>query len=173
MTILMREVMQTSEDLDEAITIFRDNPRTCVYYYVIADGKTNRAMGVATNWEKVITIGPGERHDLLPHPVMDTVLLSAGSRYEKLVERTRQQHGRIDALAALHLMDRPVAMNSNLHNVLFEPASTKLWVAQASIDGKPAAEQCYHAFQLTELLERKPAGNAIQIPDAKSRVAVR
>jgi hypothetical protein len=49
-------------------------------------------------------------------------------------------------------MDRPVAMKSNLHSVLFEPASTKLWVANASIDGQPAVTQPYHAFQLCELL---------------------
>ena len=58
--------------------------------------------------------------------------------------------------AALHLMDCPVAMKSNLHDVLFAPASTKLWVANASVDLKPAAEQPYHEFQLTELLARKP-----------------
>ena len=50
-------------------------------------------------------------------------------------------------------MDRPVAMKSNLHSVLFETTTTRFWVANASKDGKPAAEQPYHAFQLSELLE--------------------
>jgi hypothetical protein len=48
--------------------------------------------------------------------------------------------------------------------VLFAPASTKLWVANASTDCQPAAEQPYHAFQLTELLSRKPDAAAKQIP---------
>ena len=47
-------------------------------------------------------------------------------------------------------------MKSNLHNVLFEPKTTRFWVANASSDGKPAATQRYHAFQLSELLKRKP-----------------
>ncbi len=57
-------------------------------------------------------------------------------------------------------MDRPVAMKSNLHNVLFEPKSTRLWVANASKDAQPAATQPYHAFQLSELLTHKPDPSA-------------
>ncbi|MCA9245826.1 MAG: peptidase C45, partial [Planctomycetales bacterium] len=49
-----------------------------------------------------------------------------------------------------------VAMKSNLHNVLFQPATTKFWVANAAADGSPAAEQKYYAFQLSELLARNP-----------------
>ena len=45
-------------------------------------------------------------------------------------------------------------MKSNLHSVLFEPKSTRLWVAHASARGEPAVTQPYHAFQLTELLTR-------------------
>ena len=168
MAILMREVMQTADSLDTALSVFRDNPRTCVYYYVIADGKTNEAVGVATNWEKMVTIQPGETHELLPHPVEDCVLLSAGDRYEKLVQRAKQLHGDIDAEAARRLMDRPVAMNSNLHNVLFEPATTKFWVAQASTDQRPAADQPYHSLQLTELLQRQPDAAAKQLPIAEA-----
>jgi hypothetical protein len=48
-------------------------------------------------------------------------------------------------------------MKSNLHNVLFEPRSTRMWVANASPSGEPAANQKYHAFQLSELLARKPS----------------
>jgi hypothetical protein len=61
-------------------------------------------------------------------------------------------------------MDEGVAMKSNLHDVLFAPASTKFWVANASVDGKPAADQPYQAFQLTELLARKPDSAAKEIP---------
>ena len=55
-------------------------------------------------------------------------------------------------------------MKSNLHNVLFEPKSTKLWVANASADKKPAAEQKYFAFQLSELLKRRPEPTSPEIP---------
>jgi hypothetical protein len=175
MTFLLREVLQTASNLKAAIDIFRDNPRTCEYYYVIADGKSNRAVGMAVTWEKVDVIKPGTAHERLPHPVPDAVLLSAGERYAELVRRAKRFHGQFDAERAIRLMDRPVAMKSNLHNALFAPASTRLWVANASKDGRPAAEQRYHAFQLTELLARKPDPNAptIDLPDRTAQAAGR
>ena len=109
-------------------------------------------------------MAPGERHDLLPTPVHDAVLLSAGNRYQELVRRATAAHGRIDAERAMRLMDSGVAMRSNLHNALFAPKSTKLWVANATADKQPAADQKYHAFQLTELLARQPDAAAPQIP---------
>jgi hypothetical protein len=65
-------------------------------------------------------------------------------------------------------------MNSNLHNELFAPASTRFWVANATTDKQPAAEQPYHAFQLTELLQRRPAAATPELPSpvqAASRAA--
>jgi hypothetical protein len=51
-------------------------------------------------------------------------------------------------------MDAPVAMKSNLHNVLFAPGLGKLWVANASTDKKPAWTQRYYAFDFKELLNQ-------------------
>ena len=68
-------------------------------------------------------------------------MLSAGDRYKELSRRVKEGRGTFDAESARHLMDRPVAMRSNLHSVLFETTTTRFWVANASMDGKPAAEQ--------------------------------
>ena len=156
MAFLVREVLETAGDLDAAVAVFRDSPRTCEYYFVIADGKTNRALGMEAGASRFTVIEPNTSHPLLPKPVKDAVLLSAGSRYDELVRRTQEQHGKFTAEEALRLMDRPVAMKSNLHNSLFEPKSTRFWVANAGKQGQPAAEQKYFAFQLSELLKRKP-----------------
>lgn len=156
MAFLVREVLETAGDLDQAVAVFRDNPRTCEYYFVVADGKTNRAVGMEAAWNRFAIVQPNSSHPRLPKPVPDAVLLSAGNRYDELVKRVKEQHGKFTADSALRLMDRPVAMKSNLHNVLFEPKSTRFWVANASPEGEPAAEQKYHAFQLSELLARKP-----------------
>ncbi len=164
MALLVREVLERSGDLDEAIAVFRDTPRTCQYFYVVADGKTNRAVGMEASWDKFMLVKPGESNPLLPTPVDDAVLLSAGDRYTELVRRAKEGHGQFDAESARRLMDCPVAMKSNLHDVLFAPASTKLWVANASQDKRPAAEQKYYSFQLTELLSRKPQATAPEIP---------
>lgn len=160
MSLLVREVLETSHDLDAAVEVFRSHKRTCEYYYVIADGKTNRAFGIEATPEKLTTVSPGESHPRLAKPVTDTVLLSAGERYEELAKRVKEQYGKLDADSARHLMDRPVAMKSNLHDALFEPRSTRMWVANASPSGQPAAEQKYYAFQLSELLDRHPDGTA-------------
>ena len=162
MALLVREVLERAPDLDAAIAIFRDNPRTCQYFFVIADGKTRRAVGMEASWNRFDVIQPAQSHPLLPTPVKDAVLLSAGDRYEELVRRVKAGHGTFTAETAIRLMDRPVAMKSNLHNVLFEPASTRFWVANASTDCKPAAEQRYYAFNLTELLSRTPESAVAQ-----------
>ncbi len=160
MAVLVRETLQQGGDLDTAVDVFRQATRTCQYFYVIADGKTNRAVGLEASWDNFQTIEPGQSHPLLSKPVKDCVLLSAGSRYDELARRAKADYGAIDAAAARELMHTPVAGRANLHSVLFEPASTKFWVANASADGKPAAEQPYHAFQLSELLARKPDATA-------------
>lgn len=164
MAFLVREVLERAGTLDDAIRIFRDSPRTCQYFYVIADAKTNRAVGMEASWNTFFTIEPGQHHALLPKPVKDCVILSAGDRYDELARRIADGHGSFTAETAIHLMDRPVAMKSNLHNALFEPNSTRFWVANAGADRQPAADRPYQAFQLTELLSRKPDPGAREIP---------
>jgi hypothetical protein len=172
MAFLVREALEKGHDLDSAVAVFRDNPRTCQYFYVIADAKTNRAVGMEASWDTFTVVEPGETHPLLPHPVKDCALLSAGSRYEALVERAKAGHGTFTAETALRLMDRPVAMKSNLHNVLFEPKTTRFWVANAGADRTPAADREYHPFQLTELLARQPEAGARELDPPPSRVEV-
>lgn len=164
MALLFRLALEEADDLDKAVAVFRDRPRTCQYYYVISDGKSGRAVGMEASYDAFGLVQMGESHPLLPHAVADAVLLSAGERYELLVDRVKQGYGTFDAESALRLMDRPVAMKSNLHNVLFEPKSTRFWVAHASKAAEPAATQPYQAFQLTELLQHQPSGAYHTLP---------
>ena len=164
MAILVRMVLEEAATLDQAVAIFRDHPRTCEYYFVIADGKSGKAVGMEASWDVFSVVGMGESHPKLPHPVKDAVLLSAGDRYEELVRRVQAGHGQFDAESARRLMDRPVAMKSNLHNVLFETSSGRLWVANASTDGRPAAEQPYHEFDFPALLKRRADDSAPALP---------
>lgn len=154
MAFLVRRVLEEARSLDEAVAVFRDSKRTCEYYYVVADGNDNQAVGLAAHWNAFEIVKPGEAHPRLPEPTEDTVLLSAGDRYQELARRVREGRGTFDATSARHLMDCPVAMKSNLHSVLFEPRTTRLWIANASADGQPAATQKYFEFRLSELIER-------------------
>lgn len=152
MATLMRRALEECSTLDEVMDLWKNNPRTCEYYYVFADGKTNRAVGVAAVPESVEFLQPGQSHPLLGEGIKDAVVLSAGSRLEELRKRVTSLHGKIDRQAAESLMCRPVAMESNLHNVLFVPADGVLYVANA--DHKhPAAERPYVRLDLKELLQ--------------------
>jgi hypothetical protein len=151
MATLMRRALEECSTLDEVVDLWKNNPRTCEYYYVFADGKSNRAVGVAAYPESVEFIGAGESHPRLGEGIKDAVVLSAGSRLEELRNRVTNLHGKIDATAAQSLMCRPVAMDSNLHNVLFVPADGVLYVANAS-HTQPAADRPYVRLDLKALI---------------------
>jgi hypothetical protein len=156
MAQLVREVMEKADTLDEAVEIMRSSRRTCEYYYVIADGKAKRAVGIKATPEIFEVVGPGEAHPQLDSPVKDAVLLSAGDRYVELVRRVKAGYGRFDATAASDLMTRPVCMTSNIHSVLFRPDTLDFWVANT--DGKNPASHCrYTHYNLAELIASEPA----------------
>jgi hypothetical protein len=152
MATLMRRALEECSTLDDVIELWKSSPRTCEYYYVFADGKTNRAVGVAATPESVQFVMPGQSHPLLGDGIKDAVVLSAGSRLAELRQRVTNLHGRIDAQSAQSLMSRPVAMQSNLHNVLFVPADGVLYVANAD-HKRPAADRPYVRLDLNELLK--------------------
>jgi hypothetical protein len=157
MAFLVRRVLEEAHSLDEAISIFKNAKRTCEYYYVIADARANSAVGVDGSADRFTVVRPGESNPQLPTPVPHTVLLSAGERYKNLCSITEgilNRHDKFSVDKAIHLMDAPVAMKSNLHNVLFAPGLGKLWVANASTDKKPAWTQRYYAFDFKELLNQ-------------------
>lgn len=106
---------------------------------------------------KFETIEPGQAHKKLPDAIEDAVLMSAGDRYKKLVERVRDQYGKIDAPAGLELMKRPVAMNSCIHSVLFAPDSLDFWVANAD-SANVASHTRFTHYNLGELLKSPPPG---------------
>jgi hypothetical protein len=152
MAQLMREVMERSSTIDEAVEIMRRGPRTCEYYYVISDAKSKRAVGISATPTQFETIWAGEAHPRLPHPIKDTVLMSAGERYETLVERVRKGYGKFDADTARDLMTRPVCMASNIQSVLFAPDTLDFWVANAD-SRNVASHTRYTQYNLRELLK--------------------
>lgn len=155
MAQLVREVMEKAGTLDEAVEIMRSSPRTCAYYYVIADGKTKQSVGIKATPSLFEVVRPGEVHEQLPSPVQDTVILSAGDRYTELAKRVKTGFGSFTADSARNLMTRPVCMTSNIHSVLFQTDTLDFWVANA--DSKnPAAHARYTHYNLAELLGKPP-----------------
>ncbi len=152
MATLMRRALEECGSLEQVMDLWKKSPRTCEYYYVFADGKKNRAVGVAATPESIEFVEPGQAHPLLGAGIEDAVVLSAGSRLKTLRERVQQRFGEFDAKLGQWLMSRPVAMQSNLHNVLFVPEDGVLYVANAD-HKRPAAECPYVKLNLYDLLE--------------------
>src|SRR3954462_6597385 len=157
MAFLVRRVLEEANTLEDAVQIFNTSKRTCEYYYVIADAKSNSAVGVDGSADRFTVVRPGESHPELPTPIPHTVLLSQGERYKNLCRITQgilSEREKFSVERAIHLMDAPVAMKSNLHNVLFAPGLGKLWVANASSDKKPPWTQKYFEFDFRALLKQ-------------------
>jgi isopenicillin-N N-acyltransferase-like protein len=156
MSLLIRQALEKCHTLQEVEIFMRESPRTCEYYYVISDGKGPSALGVAATPKKFETFGPGVWHERLTKPVKDAVLLSGPGRYEALAERVRQDYGTITRDDLIEIIKRPVAMKSNLHNVIFQPQSLRLSVADATRDG-PACDQAYRTYTWDELFSAAPS----------------
>lgn len=156
MSFLVRMVLEESRSLEQALGLFRNHPRTCEYYYVIADARADTAVGIRATPATLDIVRPGEHHRLLPTPVPNTVLLSAGERYEHLVRGAKAEHGAFTTETAIRLMDAPVAMKSNLHNALMIPEDGILYVANADTHKNPAWKQPYHRFDLHTLMDHRP-----------------
>ena len=156
MSFLVRMVLSDARTLQEAIDVFQKNPRTCEYYYVIADARADSAVGMKAVPEGVELIRPGETHPLLATPVENTVLMSAGDRYANLARLVREGYGKFTEPSAIRLMDAPVAMRSNLHDVLMVPEDGVLYVANAAADGSPAWKQRYYRFDIRRLMKERP-----------------
>ena len=146
MSFLMRKVMEEADTLEQAVGIFKNTPRTCEYYYVVSDGKANDARGLACWPDKMLVFEPGKSYERLPEGIEDSVLMSAGDRYQNLVRLVKEKYGEIDADAALDLMNRPVAMEGCLHRVLFSPQDGRLWVANAAAVSDVDFAACYQPY---------------------------
>ncbi len=159
MAFLMRMVLEEADSLEKAVSVFTDNPRTCEYYYVIADAEKNDAVGMRAVPEEVEVIKSGQKHELLPLPVKNTVIMSAGKRYKHLSRKIKNNYGNFTVQKAIRLMDAPVAMKNNLQNTLMIPSEGLLYVAEADKDENPAWKQKYYKFDINELFRTRPKEN--------------
>jgi hypothetical protein len=159
MSFLVRMVLEDARTLDQALNVFKDNPRTCEYYYVIADANADDAVGIKALPDLLEIVHPGQSHPQLPHPVENTVLMSADDRYRSLVRLVKAGYGTFTEQSAIRLMDAPVAMKSNLHDALMVPEDAVIHVANAHPDGSPAWKQKYYRFDIRQLMEARPPKN--------------
>jgi hypothetical protein len=150
MSFLMRDVMERASTVEGALAILRATPRTCEYYYVLSD-KSRAMAAVHCLPNEVTVLRPGEQHPLLPLVPEETVLISGGQRAKSLSDRIQKDYGQIDAAKLMEIVKRPVAMNSNLHDAVFSPETSEIWIADAGRK-TAACDEPYAHFKLQELL---------------------
>ncbi|MCH2207239.1 MAG: C45 family autoproteolytic acyltransferase/hydrolase [Lentisphaerales bacterium] len=151
MPILMRMALENGHTLEDVKKIFSENPRTCEYYYVFTDGKDKSAVGVYALPDKIEFVDYAQKHEKLKYSLPDCILLSGGERYEHLHGKAKKNFSKIDEKGAIDLMNAPVAMDSNLHSVLFIPEKLKFLVANAG-PGGAAYKQQFYSYLLNDLL---------------------
>ena len=154
MSVLVRRALEECDTLEQVKSLWIKGPRTCEYFYVFADGKIPDAISVWATATNIEFLRPGESHFFLGEGIPDALVLSAGDRLKLLRSRVKEGYGAFDATSSLRLMDRPVSMRSNLHNILFVPQLQEVHVAVAT-PFEPAAGQTYVRYDLKELLARK------------------
>lgn len=158
---LMRRIMEECGTVAEAEKLMKEVPHTCEYYYVLSDRTGDMAAVEAKAGEKPKFFRPGQTHPLLPEAFEDVVYISLGERLVHLHDQIKANYGKIDTAALIEMIKRPVAMNSNLHDAIFEPETLDLSWANASRKS-PACDEPYSRINLAELVKwyrQLPAGN--------------
>jgi len=152
MSLLVRGALEHAYSLNEVVDWFDRHPRTCEYYYVVSDGSQRDAVAMKATPDALEVVRAGESHPELPTIVADGVVLSAGRRYTKLIERIQKRYGQIDPAAMIEIIAPPVSMTGNLHNVIFTPETRALWVANAGRWNR-ASDAPYMRYEWNDLLE--------------------
>lgn len=182
MSFLLRFILEQTSSLDEAKKILSSSKRTCEYYYIIADGKTNDSFACYATSSQIQFLSPGEEYsidppakenedlsfqinpkqeDLTPstlffHQPKDTLLLTgfiAAERYPILEKRVQELYGHITSDSLIEIIKEPVARASNLHNAIFHPSSLRVWISHAGAQNEPACNEPYSCFNLLDLLK--------------------
>lgn len=177
MSFLLRSILEQSTTCQEAKDYLTTSPRTCEYYYVISDGKTQESFGCYATHQNISFFTPGKDYSLTPSPSpqqdliaedgksshpdslffqqpKDTLLVTGSSlpeRYPTLLQRIHSHLGTIDEQVLMNIIKEPVSRESNLHNAIFHPSTLTLWISHAGAQGEPAYSQPYARFCLKEL----------------------
>lgn len=175
MAFLLRNILQHSWSLDSIKDLLRHSARTCEYYYVFSDGKTNESFGCYATPNILEFIAPGEDYSkhfplenkfestennsiciqektLYSQP-KDILMIVRCDHYDLLKERLQACYGKINIKALQEAIKSPVSHQSNLHNAIFVPKTLEVWISHAGPLNEPACDQPYRLYNLDQLLD--------------------
>lgn len=149
LNFVMRDAVQFGRNIEEAVNLVKNGPRTTSLLYCLSSAKEGQVRALKTSHTQCYVYGP----DSLPFPTKSgLVYMSMGmdSAWNgKLGNALNQDYGKLDVETAQRLMK--TLGTGSLHAVVFKPASGDLWVANATATDK-AYNQPYHHFNLKAAL---------------------
>jgi len=147
---VMRDVVQFSRNLSEALSLVKDKPRTTSLLYCISSARENQVRALQTSRTQCRIYTPAN----LPFRTKPgLVYLSMGmdSNWNPRVGAwLLGRYGKLDALTAMRMMKE--LKTGSLHAVVLMPASGDVWVANAT-DTAKGYDQPYARFSLTAALK--------------------
>lgn len=195
MSFLLRSLLEKASSLEDAQTILSTAKRTCEYYYIIGDGKTNKSFACYATSAQIKFLFPGKKYCIIPSSSLDedhlfvtedplpqndtslhfsqpedTLLLTgtiAPERYPILEKRILDHYGSIDALALIEIIKQPVARTSNLHNAIFHPSSLRVWVSHAGPLGAELEPACNQPYHCYCLSDLLKTGSQLHAMSAE------
>ncbi|RHX85888.1 C45 family peptidase [Leptospira stimsonii] len=177
-TILENEIMRKARNLEEAIAILRNGSRTGAFSFMISDSKSDRAVAIDCNSDRIGIRGDGEDVTVLTNICKsgfelenDDILLrfrmgrnprARQYRAEELVDRWRADGINLARVAEI-LGDRfdpctgaeravgnVIAQISTVTSAMFRPQLRELWVA---IGPAPVSTNAFIGLDLNPLFE--------------------
>ena len=174
--LLIREAIQYSDSLDDAVRSVTKSPGTCGYHVTICDANQRQARTVEVTAHHHAVRLPQEgllfgciaerrpqlfQGGIMPHRDIARADHSSDSRYQRLRELTAAYWGRIDVSRMVGFLrdninprtGRPgssghsVCNSSTLHSVVMRPGRRDLWVAQGRM---PAPTGEYVRYDLRQ-----------------------
>jgi isopenicillin-N N-acyltransferase like protein len=171
MAFLLRTILQETTSLEEIKLILENSARTCEYYYVFSDGKTNESFAAYTTSHSLTYIAPGDDYEqpapqpnayecttmIFIPPVLhqqpkDILMILRDNHYDLLKDRLMQSYGSITPEYLKNSIKQPIAHQKNLHNAIFAPGTLDLWLSHAGTNNEPACNEPYHHFNLNTML---------------------
>lgn len=149
LNFVMRDVVQYTRTLDQAVNSVKDGTRTTSLLYCISSAKDNQALALKTSHAHCFVYSS----DNLPfktQPGLVYMSMGMSSNWNtKIGNCLNELYGKIDVAAAQDMM-RDMHTGS-LHAVVFRPATGEAWVANAT-SSKKAFDMPYNRVSIKESL---------------------
>lgn len=146
---VMRDSVQFARNLDEAVNLVKDGPRTTSLLYCLTSGRENQVRALQTSRTQC-RVYSSENLPFTTKPGLVYMSMGVDSSWNKKVgDWLLKVYGTITPETGRKLMKE--LRTGSLHAVVFQPAKQELWVANATSTGM-AYDQPYHHFSLKAAL---------------------